>query len=130
MAMGLTSTSNIIILTIICAPVTCFDLLDRDDSAHVAVPTLPSQVDVRCESTKHGAEKGGDGEKLLQELDALFQDAQDKASDDGCTYCGPDDDDDLPPEEEHDDDCDCGFCGPCGAWAWARGEHPRQRAEF
>jgi hypothetical protein len=95
---------------------------DRDESAHVAAPTLPSQVDERREPTKHGAE-GGDG-KLLQELDALFEDAQDKASDDES------DDDDLPPEEEHEDDCDCGFCGPCGAWAWARGEHPRQRAAF
>ena len=98
---------------------------DRDESAHVDAPTLPSQVDERREPSKHDAEKGGD--KLLKELDALFQDAQDVASDEDCCYCGPDDDGDLPPEEEHDEDCDCGFCGPCGAWAWARGEHPRQR---
>ena len=49
---------------------------------------------------------------LMQELDALLDER----------------DDDLPPEEEHDEDCDCGFCGPCGAWAFARGEHPAQRA--
>ena len=78
---------------------------------------------MRREPTKHGVEKGGDGEKLLQELDALFDDAQDDSSHD-------ESEDELPPEEEHDDDCDCGFCGPCGAWAFARGQHPRQRAEF
>jgi hypothetical protein len=73
---------------------------------HVAFAA--TQADARRES--NGSDDGCPRE-LLKEIVKRLDDEQD----------------DLPPEEEHDDDCDCGFCGPCGAWAFARGEHPAQR---
>ena len=93
---------------------------DQAEKAHVALSASTAQVDERREVTKHDEDEGEHGQKLLHELDALFVDS-----------FGKDEDDDLPPEEEHDEDCDCGFCGPCGAWAFARGQHPAQlRGDF
>ena len=56
-------------------------------------------------------------ERIVRMLDELFHDVD--AGGCGCSECDPE-------EDGHEDDCDCGGCGPCGSWAYRRGEHLAQ----